>query len=112
MVGIPRNRDYEVLIRDDIRENSFDSVNKLARRLKIQTNKVIETLATLTAKGLLHKHEDKTYSYYTINSDPLDNYMEFVEYGLEIYHKTMKQYMKKLGRKPIFKNINRKIFPV
>lgn len=108
MVGIPKNRDYEDLIYEDIRENPFDAVNKLATRLKVQPNKVVNTLRTLTAKGLLTKHEDKTYPYYTINSDPVEDYMRFVEESLEIYHKIMEEHLKKLGRKPIFKNIKRK----
>jgi len=112
MVGIPRNRDYEDLILDDMRENPFDSIAKRALHLKMQPNKVIETLRTLTAKGLVTKHEDKTYPYYTINSNPIENYMEFVKGSLEYYHKLMEQYMKKLGRKPIFKNIKRKGFSV
>jgi len=119
MVGIPKNRDYEHEIFEEIRFKShcrisnyptthYCSVNELSRHLNMQPNKVVNTLRLLTEKKLITRHDDKTYPYYTANSDPVENYLGFVESGLEIYHKAIEIHFKKLGKKPIFKNIKRK----
>ena len=118
MVGIPKNRDYEHEIFEEIRSKShcrisnhptthYCSVNELSRNLKMQPNKVVNTLRLLTEKKLITRHEDKTYPYYTANSDPVENYLEFEESSLDIYHKAIEIHFKKLGKKSIFKNIRR-----
>ena len=119
MVGIPKNRDYEHEIFEEIRFKShcrisnnpashYCSVNELSRHLNMQPNKVINTLRLLVEKKLITRHEDKTYPYYTANSDPVENYLEFVESSLEIHNKEIEIHFKKLGKKSIFKNIRRK----
>jgi len=119
MVGIPKNRDYEHELFEEIRTKNnctisnyptphYCSINELSRHLKMQPNKVIDTLRVLVEKKLITKHERKTYPYYTANSDPVQNYLEFVEGGLDTHHKEIEKHFKKLGSKLIFKNIKRK----
>lgn len=119
MVGIPKNRDYEHELFEEIRFKShcrisnhptthYCSVNELSLNLRMQPNKVVYTLRLLTEKKLITRHDDKTYPYYTANSDPIENYLGFVESGLDLHHKVIEIHFKRLGKKSIFKNIRRK----
>ena len=119
MVGIPKNRDYEHEIFEEIRFKShcrapdnptphYCSVNELALNLRMQPNKVVYYLRLLTEKKLITRHDDKTYPYYTANSDPIENYLEFVQDSLDRHHNATEEHFKKLGKKSIFKNIKRK----
>jgi len=105
-------RDHEEEIYDLIRFNPSVKwgVNKVARALRMQLNKVEESYLNLTASGLLTKHErDKEwpYPYYTPNPDLIEDYLGFRENSAELYEKIITKYLKKLKRKKIFVNIKR-----
>jgi len=105
-------RDHEQEIYDLIRYNPSVKwgVNKVARALRMQLNKVEESYLNLTASGLLTRHErdkDWPYPYYTPNPDLIEDYLGFRENSAELYEKIITKYLKKLKRKKIFVNIKR-----
>jgi len=106
-------RDHEQEIYDLIRSNPEIrwGVNKVARTLRMQLNKVEESYLNLTASGLLTRHEkdeDWPYPYYIANPDIIANYLGFRENSAELYEKIITKYVKKLKRKKIFVNIKRR----
>jgi len=105
-------RDHEQEIYDLIRFNPSVKwgVNKVARTLRMQLNKVEEAYLNLTASGLLTKHErDKewAYPYYTPNPDLIEDYLGFRQKSSELYEKILLRYLNALKRKKIFVNIKR-----
>ncbi len=106
-------RDHEQEIYDLIRSNPEIrwGVNKVARTLRMQLNKVEESYLNLTASGLLTRHEkdeDWPYPYYIANPDIIENYLGFRENTAEVFEKILLKYLKKLKRKKIFVNIKRR----
>ena len=105
-------RDHEQEIYDLIRSKPEIrwGVNKVARTLRMQLNKVEEAYLNLTASGLLTRHEkdkDWPYPYYIANPDIIADYLGFRENSAELYEKIITKYLKKLKRKKIFVNIKR-----
>jgi len=105
-------RDHEQEIYDLIRSKPEIrwGVNKVARTLRMQLNKVEESYLNLTASGLLTRHEkdeDWPYPYYIANPDIIADYLGFRENSAELYEKIITKYVKKLKRKKIFVNIKR-----
>jgi len=106
-------RDHEQEIYDLIRSTPSVrwGVNNVSRELRMQLNKVVEAYGNLTKMGLLTRHEadeERSYPYYTTNTDFIEDYLGFRQDSIEFYEKQITQRLKALKRKKIFVNIRRR----
>ena len=105
-------RDHEEEIYDLIRSEPSVrwGVNNIARKLRMQLNKVVEAYQNLTKIGLLTRHEgdkDWPYPFYTPNQDLVENYIEFREGSIKFYEEQALKRLKSLKRKKIFTRIKK-----
>lgn len=115
MAGIPKKRDYELELLQEIEHKSkcqlyFNpdhncSITELAMNLNMSPNKVIEKIKSLVNKKLVVKKIDKTYPYYVINSKIKKNHFSMVKDWLGVYQKQLEFRINKISTKEIFKNI-------
>jgi len=106
MVGILDKKDYDKEVYDFIRQNGRSkSISRMATKLKMRNEYVSSSLKNLHNKGLLQKHTDETYPYYTSLEDSVENYLFHIEHSIEFYHKQIDEKIKQLYKKKIFINV-------
>jgi len=106
MVSIPQKRDYDKEVYDKICELGVSkSISRMATMLKMRNENVISSLNNLQNRGLLQKHDDESYPYYTPLEDSTDSYLQHIEQSIEFYHKNIDDKIKQLRRKTIFINV-------
>lgn len=106
MVGIPQRRDYDKEVIDKIRElGRSKSISKMATTLKMRNENISSSLKNLCDRGLLEKHDDESYPYYTPMEDSAEGHLHHIEKSIEFYRKQIDIQTKKLSKKKIFINV-------
>lgn len=106
MVGIPEKRDYEKEVHNLIQKlGRSESISRMATKLRIRNEYVSSSLKNLHARGLLQKHDDETYPYYTPLEDSAESYLNHIEQSIEFYHNHIDNHIKELRSKKIFINV-------
>ena len=118
MDSIPRNRDYEKEILKAILHRTkceqpenpdhHCSLNQISRILRIQPNKVFETLKILVDNKLLIRIEGKPYPYHIVNPQIYEGYFPLVVEMLKIHQAQLEISIKKLSKTKIFKYLGKK----